>query len=145
MPHDWVNAHVFDGDDEHDRTIVKQCARCRMLAIVGETAAASAVDYYPQHVRAPQDCARGDMTEERALILAAVTEQRDLWMRQCNLTSEREADLRNRVAELEAERDRMRPVVDAAVRWETSYGAGRHAVLTDAVRAYLAATPKEGE
>jgi hypothetical protein len=67
------------------------------------------------------------------------------------------ATLRARVAELEAERcvwkdradgrlDRLNltePVVDAAVRWETSYGAGRHAVLTDAVKSYLAATPKE--
>lgn len=52
--------------------------------------------------------------------------------------------LRRRVAELEAERDRMRPVCDAAVRWHDDTMAHGDSLVIH-VAAYLAATPKEGE
>lgn len=68
MPHDWVNVHV-DGE-ANARTVVKQCARCRLVAVVYESGERAAIDYYPQHIRAPQDCPRGDMTEERASEIA---------------------------------------------------------------------------
>lgn len=48
-----------------------------------------------------------------------------------------------RVAELEAERDRMRPVVDAAVVWLHRRDIMSANDMVDAVSAYLAATPKE--
>ena len=70
MPHDWINVHV-DGDADA-RTVVKQCARCRLLAVVHESGTRAAIDYHPQHIRAPQDCPRGDMTEERASETAAL-------------------------------------------------------------------------
>lgn len=71
MPHDWVNVRVFDGYYEHDRTIVKQCTRCRMLAIVGETATVSSVDYYPQLTSEREADLLNTITELRAKLAEA--------------------------------------------------------------------------
>ena len=143
MPHDWINVHV-DGDADA-RTVVKQCARCRLLAVVHESGTRAAIDYHPLHIRAPQDCPRGDMTEERASETAALR-----------------ADLTAAIARAEAaekERDRMRPVVSAAVKYDAALREYSErgdddpefqrpvtiaeSALTEAVTAYLAATPKE--
>ena len=62
--HDWVTIDVSDDFRIH------QCARCRIVffqyCTVRNGVPTAAGEYHPAHVANPQNCTRGDMTEEAA-------------------------------------------------------------------------------
>ena len=62
--HDWVTIDVSDDFRIH------QCARCRIVffqyCTVRNGVPTAAGEYHPAHVANPQNCTRGDMTEETA-------------------------------------------------------------------------------
>ena len=155
MPHDWINVHV-DGDADA-RTVVKQCARCRLLAVVHESGTRAAIDYHPQHIRAPQDCPRGDMTEERASETAALRADLAAAIARAEAAEKERESLMARIEEVSGvtaaecplsveaalaaldKLDRMRPVVDAALLWHRGETQAEESRNDDGLRAAVAA------